>query len=104
MLLKLLWKNDNTRHSVRTRNTRLKRLKDNMARDDITMEVRDDESDLGLDAEDLAMIAEAENDSEKVVTKSPPRPFQLGYISVFSIIVNKMIGKSSTQTSCQSST
>jgi hypothetical protein len=73
-----------------------------MARDEFTVEVRDDDSDLGLDAEDLAMIAEAENDSEKIVTKSPPRPFQLGYISVFCISANKMIGKSSMQMSCQS--
>ena len=64
-----------------------------MARDDITIEARDDESDLGLDDEDLAIIAEAENDADKIVTKSPPRPYQLGYISVFCIVVNKMVGR-----------
>jgi hypothetical protein len=68
-----------------------------MAGDDFEVEVRDADSDLGLDADDLAIIAEAENDAEKVVTKSPPRPYQLGYISVFCIIVNKMIGKKPKQ-------
>lgn len=54
-----------------------------MAPDPYSIEVRDDESDIiGLDKDDLAIIAEAENDSSKVVTKSPPRPFQLGYLEV----------------------
>jgi hypothetical protein len=52
---------------------------------------------LGLDPDDLAIIAEAENDAEKVVTKSPPKPYQLGYISVFCIIVDKMIGEKAVQ-------
>jgi hypothetical protein len=64
-----------------------------MARDDLEIEVRDADSELGLDANDLAIIVEAENDADKVVTKSPPRPYQLGYTAVFCIVVNKMIGK-----------
>jgi hypothetical protein len=64
-----------------------------MAQEDFEIEVRDEDSDLGLDADDLAIIAQAENDADKIVTKSPPRPFQLGYTAIFCIIVNKMIGK-----------
>lgn len=48
--------------------------------------------DIGLDDDDLAVIKDAENDHTKVVTKSPVKPYQLGYISVFCIIINKMIG------------
>jgi hypothetical protein len=66
-----------------------------MARDDFEIEVRDADSELIFDADDLAIIAEAENDADKVVTKSPPRPYQLGYTAVFCIVVNKMIGKKS---------
>ncbi len=62
---------------------------------DSSTNVRDEaESQLGLDDDDLAFLQDAEHDSSKVVTKSPAKPFQLGYISVFCIIVNKMIGKS----------
>lgn len=68
-----------------------------MAKDDIDVETRDSESYVGPDADDLAIIAEAENDAEKVVTRSLPRPHQLGYISVMCIIINKMIGKNPTR-------
>ena len=68
-----------------------------MARNDFRIEVQDTDSDIGLDPDDLAIIAEAENDAEKVVTKSPRKPYQLGHISVFCIIVDKMIGEKPTQ-------
>jgi hypothetical protein len=64
-----------------------------MARDDVEVEIQEADSEIGIDDEDLAIIAQAENDAKKVVTKSPPRPYQLGYISIFCIVVNKMIGK-----------
>lgn len=66
-----------------------------MARDDFSIDVhpQDNDSEIGLDDDDLAVIEDAENDSTKVVTKSPAKPYQLGYISVFCIIINKMIGK-----------
>jgi hypothetical protein len=65
-----------------------------MAPEDYTVDTlqQDNGSDIGLDYDDLAIIDEAEHDSTKVVTKSPGKPFQLGYISVFCIIINKMIG------------
>jgi hypothetical protein len=70
-----------------------------MAQVDFEIEVGNTDSDIGLDPDDLAIIATAENDAEKVVTKSPPKPYQLGYVSVFCIIVNKMIGEKPTQDS-----
>ncbi|KAH8593103.1 amino acid/polyamine transporter I [Bisporella sp. PMI_857] len=65
-----------------------------MTQDDYNVNVQqqDDDSVIGLDEDDLAIIQDAENDSTKVVTKLPARPYQLGYISVFCIIINKMIG------------
>lgn len=67
-----------------------------MARDDFDIDIhpRDNDSEIGLDDDDLAVIEDAENDSTKVVTKSPRKPYQLGYVSVFCIIINKMIGRS----------
>jgi hypothetical protein len=69
-----------------------------MAQHDFNIDVhsRDDISEIGLDYNDLAAIEDAENDPTKVVTKPPVKPYQLGYISVFCIIINKMIGKSSS--------
>jgi hypothetical protein len=66
-----------------------------MAGDDFNINVHphDDDSEIGLDDDDLAIIEDAEQDDTKVVTKSPPKPYRLGYISVYCIIVNKMIGK-----------
>lgn len=52
----------------------------------------DDDSEIGLDDEDLAIIEDAEQDDTKVVTKSPPKQYRLGFISVYCIIINKMIG------------
>jgi hypothetical protein len=46
----------------------------------------------GLDAQDAASVADAEANSETVVTRSPSRPSQLGYFSVFCIIVDRTIG------------
>ncbi|KAH8671838.1 amino acid/polyamine transporter I [Tricladium varicosporioides] len=66
-----------------------------MAGDDFTNVVDstvNDDGFIGLDDEDLAIIEQAEGDSNKVVTRTPQKPYQLGYISVFSIIINKMIG------------
>jgi len=65
-----------------------------MAPEDYTVDTvrQDDDSEIRLDDDDLAFIDDAENDSTKVVTKSPGKPFQLGYVSVFCIIINKMIG------------
>ena len=66
-----------------------------MAQDDYNVNEypRDNDSEnIGLDEEDLAILDDAENDSNKVVTKPPAKPFQLGYFSVFCIIINKMIG------------
>lgn len=59
---------------------------------DVNVQLQDGDSIIGLDEDDLAIIEDAENDSSKVVTKTPARPYQLGYISVFCIIINKMIG------------
>lgn len=53
----------------------------------------DNDSEIGLDDDDLAIIEDAEQDDTKVVTKSPPRPYRLGWISVYCIIINKMIGQ-----------
>ena len=66
-----------------------------MAHDDyIVNESRQDNDveDIGLDEDDLAILDDAENDDSKVVTKTPAKHFQLGYFSVFCIIINKMIG------------
>jgi len=69
-----------------------------MAQDDYNVDVQSQDGDsvIGLDPDDVAIIHQvienAENDDSKVVTKSPPKPYQLGYISVFCIIINKMIG------------
>ncbi|KAH8703794.1 amino acid/polyamine transporter I [Talaromyces proteolyticus] len=65
-----------------------------MAGDDLAIDVhsRDHDSELGLDEADLAVIENAQKDSNKVVTKPPVQPYRLGYISVFCIIINKMIG------------
>jgi urease accessory protein UreE len=59
---------------------------------DVNVQLQDGDSIIALDEDDLAIIEDAENDSSKVVTKTPARPYQLGYISVFCIIINKMIG------------
>lgn len=67
-----------------------------MAGDDFTNveeSTVNDDGFIGLDDEDLAVIEQAEGDSNKVVTRTPQKPYQLGYISVFSIIINKMIGQ-----------
>jgi len=66
-----------------------------MAQDDYNVDVQSQDGDsvIGLDPDDVAIIENAENDDSKVVTKSPPKPYQLGYISVFCIIINKMIGE-----------
>lgn len=68
-----------------------------MARDDydVNVQLRDDDSVIGLDEDDLAILDDAEHDSSKVVTKSPAKPYQLGFVSVFCIIINKMIGTTS---------
>ena len=65
-----------------------------MAQDDYNVDVQSQDGDsvIGLEPDDVAIIENAENDDSKVVTKSPPKPYQLGYISVFCIIINKMIG------------
>jgi hypothetical protein len=66
-----------------------------MARDDYNVNEYPQDNDsenIRLDDDDLAILDDAENDSNKVVTKPPAKPFQLGYISVFCIIINKMIG------------
>jgi hypothetical protein len=60
---------------------------------DVNVQLQDGDSIIGLDEDDLAIIEDAENDSSKVVTKTPARPYQLGYISVFCIIINKMVGE-----------
>jgi hypothetical protein len=71
-------------------------LEESMARGDYTTAVQqqDDISEVGLDDDDLAILDEAEHDDSKVVTKSPVKAYQLGYFSVFCIIINRMIGMS----------
>jgi hypothetical protein len=56
----------------------------------VSAHAQDGDGEIGQDDDDLAIINDA--DDSKVITRSPAKPFQLGRISIFCILINKMIG------------